>query len=81
MNISKLTDGGVVPKQFCIIFMISYIIQFIIILSILGVIVWALVKRKYEFALTLSLLLPAYLYTYIRDRLLYYLCANSQNHM
>ena len=78
---AKLTDGSGVPKQFCIVFMISYIIQLIIIFSILGVIGWALFQRKYEFAVTLALLLPAYLYTYIRDRLLYYLCANSQNIM
>jgi hypothetical protein len=77
MNMSKLTDGGV-PKQFCIIFMISYLIQLVIILSVLIVIGWALVKRKYDLAITLALVLPAYLYTYIRDRLLYYICQHNQ---
>jgi len=77
MNISKVTDGSV-PKQFCIIFMISYIIQLVIILSVMIVIGWAIIKKKYDLAITLSLVLPAYLYTYIRDRLLYYICKHNQ---
>lgn len=83
MNNSDLLTGKInsVPKQFCIVFMISYIIQLILIFSILIIIVWALFKRKFDLAITLTLLLPAYAYTYIRDRLLYYLCQNSQNHI
>lgn len=77
MNSSDLLSGKV-PKEFCIIFMISYIIQLIIILTIAIIIGWALFKRKFDLAITLTLLLPAYLYTYIRDRLLYFLCKNTQ---
>jgi len=77
MHSSDLLSGKV-PKPFCIVFMISYLIQLLIILFIIFIIGWALLKKKYDLAMTLTLILPAYLYTYIRDRLLYYLCVNSQ---
>jgi hypothetical protein len=76
MNSSDLFSGKV-PKEFCIIFMISYLIQLLIIVVICIVIGLAIFNKKYELATTLTFILPAYLYTYIRDRVLYFLCKNT----
>ena len=77
MNGLFTTLESPVPTKYCIIFMISSLIALILILIALPIFMWAIFTQKYQLATSLGILIPTYLYMYIRDRLLYNVCVKN----